>query len=268
MSHFSVALLKSFHYLMTPLGLAMSLWVLALLTYGFTRFTRLSKMLAICPILLLWFLATPYTANWLFNTYIAAHPIPYCQSTTACQYDVIIVAGWMKAYHPDDPKVNMFWSERLWQASQIQEENTQIIIVSSQYPTPFSPQKEQQTYARIQLEKWGVASDQIIITAPGRTTREAMLLAHTQLQQLQASSALLIDYSLRLPRKFKSLKKIVQKEKTNIKLLAHATLLRTSGPAQNTQLKDWLPNEKTLLQSRVVIHEIAGLIGYTLNRWV
>lgn len=259
---------------MTPIGLFFALCLISwLVAFKYRRLARATLAFAIFT---LWFLATPKTSALLYDLIVKTTGIPTCQSVPNCindqdDFDAIIVAGWMEPFYQDNPRINAFWSERLWHAAKLHKPGTSIIINSSQYPMPPKPASGQLTYAEIKLMSWGVPRSDIIISKAGRATREAMLNSYSEALARQHKSVLLIAYGYRFPRKYLSLKKIVDDAKYPMTI---AALDIAEGPNKaankrwQNELKQWTPDEHTLSRSRFIMHEAAGLIAYRLSDWI
>lgn len=264
----TVIIIKAFHYLTTPLGATLFLLTLAVIMMLLGKH-KLKSIMVYCSLLFLWFCATPVTSNWLVGQYISLSNVSEQCPERLCTYDAIIVAGYMKPYTIGDPKLNQYWSERLWHAKNYYKENTPIIVISSQYPTPPEPRNGELSYAKQTLMNWGVNSNDIIITKAARTTREAMMHAYSELIKHDKKNSLLVGYKLRLPRKLNSIRKLESEQKRGFKFIS--TLANNSISHQQLSPKtfsNWLPSENSLLVSRHVLHEIAGLIAYKVGNWI
>lgn len=264
----TVIFVKAFHYMTTPLGFTFILISLAMLMF-FLGKHRLKTYTIYFALLFLWFCATPITSNWLLKQYFSLSGLTDQCLKKSCQYDAIVVAGYMKPYAIEDPKLGQFWSERLWHARNFYSPNIPIIVISSQYPTPPAPNKNQLSYAKQTLLSWKVKNNDIIITKAARTTREAMLNAYSELVKTKAKNVLLVGYKLRLNRKLLSIEKIEQQRQQGIKFIPtfanHTISARSVSPIV---VSNWLPSEDSLFVSRHVLHEFAALIAYRAGNWI
>lgn len=268
MDNRSIAFIKAFHYLVTPLGATLCLLLLALIMLVLGR----HKIKAFCfyfALFFLWFCATPITSNWLLKQFNSLNKITDQCLDKSCNYDAIIVAGYMKPYVIGDPKVYQFWSERLWHANRFYKPNTPIIVISSQYPTPPAPKENEQHYAKQMLLNWGVSNNDIIITRAARTTREAMLNAYSALSIEKSKNALLVGYKSRVTRKLLAIEKIENQRQQGIAVIpTFAKHPISVAPLSPFVISNWLPSESSLFVSQKVLHEFAGLIAYRIGNWI
>lgn len=268
MSSGTVHFIKAFHYLTTPIGICFLLLILSQIL-SFCNKKKLTKITLLFALFFLWFCATPLTSNWLFKQYNAFNQISEQCADASCEYDTIIVAGYMEPYAMNDPKINQFWSERLWLASKFAKKNTPIIVISSQYPKPPLPREGEFSYAKHKLLSWGITESKIFITKPARTTRESMLNAYQELIKQNAQKVLIVGYHLRLTRKLLSIQKIEEKEHHGFKFIPtfanHDIIEKRLSPLV---LTNWLPTENCLLTSKHVLHEFAALIAYRMYNWI
>jgi len=266
LDNFTLYIFKLAHLFVTPLGVCTSLWLLAIVLFLLKRTTTVSvRIFSILPVFVLWFCATPITSQWMQDTYTNAANLPVCTNTSACQYQAIIVAGWLQPYEIDDPTINRFWSDRLWAAKLAYRPDTPIIVVSSQFPTPPEPDIGMElSYAEIRLEEWDISKKNRIISKAGRSTLEAMQSALNEARSLNASKILLIGYRHRVVRKYASLMKLIKQAQLDIQVQV-SFAGHPNKRLELTKIHNWIPKEEYLIQSKHTFHEIAGLIAYKLT---
>ena len=266
MNSANLFLIKSFHYITTPLGFALLCVVLALVAKVF-KFRRLSKWLPIFVISSLLILSSPIVATTLQKTFHQVSGIQDHTENPNLTYDCIMVSGWMKAFPADSHNTRRWWSQRLFVASgEYLKKPVPIIIISSNFPIDKAPIEGEEVWAKTQLLSYGVENKNIVIAKPGRASYEAALYGYEALIEQQCSAVLLVDYPNRLPRKRDSLINIaLDKHNTSLLIYTKPALRHEPSDAnEGINLRQWLPTTDGLRNSTAVLHEIAGHIAYKL----
>ncbi|MBT5032563.1 MAG: DUF218 domain-containing protein [Proteobacteria bacterium] len=267
----TVSVLKNVQYLATPIGMLVLIALLVLIS-KLLGWRKISNSLIAVLILVFWVFATPISALWIENQFIHSLYPDGFETSGDNPYDAIVVAGWQKAFTPNDPLIDQFWSERLWVAAQEHQKSEKpIIIISSEFPVLETPEPGEKTFAVNKLEQWGVAPEKIVNAQPGRTTYEAMTYAQNELLRLDAKNVLLVGYAYRVARKKQTLEALFREGEHSARRTVY---LRTTeqeliyNKLDYTRIDMWLPNEKTFARSSFITHEIAGHIAYRLGGWI
>ena len=233
---------------------------------------KICNSLIAALIFVFWVFATPISARWIENQFIHSLYPDGFETSTGKSYDAIIVAGWQKAFPPNDPGIDRFWSERLWVAAQEHQKfKKPIVIISSEFPVQEAPKPGEKTFAVNKLEQWGVASEKIVNAQPGRTTHEAMMYAQNELLRLDAKTVLIVGYAYRLARKKQSLEALFRESEPPVRRTVY---LRTTeqeriyNELDYTRIDMWLPNENAFARSAFITHEIAAHTIYRLVGWI
>ena len=255
----------------TPIGMMVLIALLVLIS-KLLGWRKIRNSLIVALIFVFWVFATPISALWVENQFIRSIYPDGFETAKDKPHDAIIVAGWQKAFTPNDPAMDRFWSERLWVAAQEHQKSEKpIIIISSEFPAPEAPKSGEKTFAVNRLEQWGVAPEKIVNAQPGRTTYEAIMYAQNELLRLDAKNVLLVGYAYRLARKKQTLEELFRESEPSVR---RAVYIRTTEQElvyyelDYTRIGMWLPNEKTIARSAFILHEITAHIFYRLGGWI
>lgn len=247
----TVAIIKIISAIIYPIGLAVTLWLLSLLSSGFNakRFAWFLRCLSVLIVLLA---SNAKVATWLASS--LENQYPQVAMANIAEHDVIIVlGGGVRIPLPPAQHVQIgSGSDRFWYAVQLyRAAKAQRIILLGGNVFKQQGFQGEAYYARELLLDWGVPKESILIEGESRTTEQNMHNLGALLKQQGVNSALLVTSALHMPR--------------SIELFSQLPVLITPASADvlireyySPKVLSWVPSANALLLTTVSLHEYYG----------
>lgn len=244
-------------WLLAPLTFVLLCWAAALLLLWRGRF-RLVVGAALCGVMGLWIVATPYFAHTLASQLESRYPaLPVAQSPRA---DAILVLGGALAgaSPPLRPSFDMgSAADRVWHAAALFRAGKASWVLVSGGNQPGARGIEVEAVAmRSMLTTLGVQASAIRLEGNSRNTAENAAESLGLIQRVSAKRVLLVTSALHTPRALRTFQAVMGG--SGVTLLPVSTDVE-GLPATLHPLGRWLPDANALLLSTRALKEYLAL---------
>jgi uncharacterized SAM-binding protein YcdF (DUF218 family) len=242
-------------YFLSPLILALGLWLLALLCLAGGR-RRVATWLGSIALIGLWLASTPIVAQALIGGLERPYPALTMEQTP--QADAIVVLGGSVAgrHPPQRPYIELnSASTRVWYAAELYRAGKAkwIVVAAGGKPESANEQVESAAIAEM-LVVLGVPPQAIRLDAQSRNTRENASNSRQILDELGAHRVLLVTSAQHMPRAMKTFAK-VWANSDNLLIPAPTDVEVTD---KRFSLLSWIPSPSALIAVTKALKEYAG----------
>jgi uncharacterized SAM-binding protein YcdF (DUF218 family) len=242
-------------YLLSPLTLALGLWLLALLCLARGRRT-IAVWLASIALVGLWLASTPIVAQALIGALEQPYPALTLEATP--QADAIVVLGGSVAgrHPPQRPYIGLnSASTRVWYAAELyRARKAKWVVVAAGGQPEFSDQQVEAQAIAEMLVVLGVPAQAIRLDAQSRNTRENASNSRQILDELGARRVLLVTSAQHMPRAMKTFAK-VWANSDNLLIPAPTDVEVTD---RRFSPVSWIPSPSALVTVTKALKEYAG----------
>jgi uncharacterized SAM-binding protein YcdF (DUF218 family) len=248
---------KLIEYLLSPLTMAMGLWLISALCLALRRRTA-ALALAILAFGGLWIGSTPGLARMLNAELESRYPaLPTSLTPTA---DAIVILGGSVAgrHPPHRPSLALSSaSSRVWYAAELFRggKGKWVVVAAGGTPESAAQQSESQAIAEMLVEL-GVPRTAIRLETESLNTRENAANIKPILIQLAARRVLLVTSGQHMPRAVKTFEKVW----ANSGLTLVPAPTDVTAPRNQNPVFSWIPSPNALLGVTKALKEYAGMI--------
>jgi uncharacterized SAM-binding protein YcdF (DUF218 family) len=253
-------LAKLAEYLLSPLTVAMGLWLLAGLCLALRRRT-LAVALASIAFIGLWLGAMPVVARALTGALEAQYPALTVEATPSADAIVVLGGALILARPPQRPSFGLGpAAARVWHAAELHRAGKAKWIVLAAGGLQDDPDQPVEADAMSQmLVTLGVPEAAIRRETASRTTRDNARNVLPILKKLGARRILLVTSAQHMPRAVKTFTKVsVARE---VEIVPCTTDIQVTDPAEYGSISMWLPTPGALLGVTAALKEYAGLLA-------
>jgi uncharacterized SAM-binding protein YcdF (DUF218 family) len=244
-------------YLLSPLTVALGLWLAAALLLACGR-SKSAVFLAGIGFAGLWLASTPMVAVALSRN--LESPYPALSIDAMPKVDAIVVLGGSVTgrFPPKRPYISLnSASTRVWYAAELYRAGKakwMVVAAGGESEHP-NEQVEADAIAEM-LAELGVPASAMRLDTQSRNTRENAQYAGAILQRLQARRVALVTSAEHMPRAVKTFEKVWAN--SDIQLIPAPTDLRITSELGNSLLM-WIPSPNALLGVSKALKEYAGM---------
>jgi uncharacterized SAM-binding protein YcdF (DUF218 family) len=242
-------------YVLSPLSMALGLWLLAAVFLAMRR-RRLALGVAMVAFAGLWVGSLPVVAQALIASLERQYPPMTLQATP--EADVIVVLG--GALAPPDPPRRPYFAlgqsaGRIWHAARLYKAGKAktIVIAAGNQPGLEHLQSEAEVIAEM-LVSLGVPAGAIKRESRSRTTRENAMNVKALIQELGGKRVLLVTSAQHMPRAVKTFTKVWANSGIEFSPASADGL----GRQPNDSIFVWIPSPNALLGVSKALKEYAG----------
>ncbi len=230
------------------------LLVMALAVLLHSRQRRIARCLFISAFALLWLCATPYVSQTLLQQ-LEAHTTPLTNPPPAADA-VVILGGGTYLQAPDysgQDTVNATTLQRLRYGAKLARQTRQPILVTGGKPLGNALSEAQQMRDVLEHDfqlpvRWTEDNS--------NNTAENALFAFQTLQKQGIKKIYLVTHAEHMPRSAKVFRRV------GFDVIEAPTIFTTRT---DTNVLTFLPDATALLESKIFIHELIGLVWYQLK---
>ncbi len=244
-------------YLLSPLTLALGLWLAAGLCYALRR-RSLAVGLASIAFVGLWVASTPLLAQALLGNLQSRYPAMAAQSAPSADAIVVLGGALAGAYPPQRPTYTLGPSaNRVWFAAELYRAGKAkwVVVAAGNQPDDEGVQVEAEAIAEM-LGLIGVPKTAIRLEGSSRTTWENAANVRKVLENLRVRRVLLVTSAQHMPRAVKTFAKVWGPD-ASVQIVPMSTDVIVLG--HGTDPKMWLPSLGALQSVSKAIKEFAGL---------
>ncbi len=255
-----IYLSKILPLMVLPVGIAIELCVLSLLFLRKDK-SRMSRMLLLTAVLVLWGSATPMLARTLYGSLERMHP-PVAILDIPASKCIVLMGGAVAPVMPPGTDIDMYDSvDRVRKAAQLQRMGKGEMIIVSAGNQPWSqyalPEAES---IKVLLMEWGVPADAIVLDRKSRNTRENAVNSASLIQKWRCGTPLLVTSAVHMPRAVKAFSRV------RVNVFPVSTDVRVIELPQMTVF-DYLPNAGALKMTTDAMREWLSQWVYEFRGW-
>jgi uncharacterized SAM-binding protein YcdF (DUF218 family) len=247
--------------LIYPLGLFF-LAVLGSAVFRLAGHRRVSLIVLVAAIGMLWIASTPVFAKWMLYSLEAEFP-PVSISETPLADVAILLGGTTEPQLPPRQRPDLLrTADRILHAADLYRAGKvrKVIASGGELPWISAGPSEAERMAQL-LAELGVPKTAVIIEDKGRTTRENALRVAEIMRQSGFQSALVVTSANHMPRAMAVFRK------AGLPVIASSTDVIVAGPIGASVL-DWIPDAEALNNTHKAVKEFVGYIVYRLRGWI
>jgi uncharacterized SAM-binding protein YcdF (DUF218 family) len=258
MSH---ELAKLATYLLSPLTLAMGIWLLAALCLALRR-RRLAWSLILVAFVGLWVGSMPATAQALASKLESQYPPLSLEATPSADAIVVLGGALVGANPPLRPHFTLGPAAgRVWHAAQLYRAGKAkwVVIAAGNQPGLEGQQVEADAIAEMLLSL-GVPEAAIRRESGSRNTRENAANVQGIVQGLGVRHVLLVTSAQHMPRAVRTFNKVW----ANSGLSVTPSPADAQGPTLRNSPSVWIPSPTALLSVTKALKEYAGMVALAI----
>ncbi|MDR3473660.1 MAG: YdcF family protein [Devosia sp.] len=245
---------------LTPLGLCLLLIAAALLLLALGRRGWAGAVLLV-TLLGLYAASTPFVAGWLSGALEHQYPPQAIEATPTADAIVVLGGATGPALPPrQEPDLNEH-ADRLMHAADLYKAGKapKIIASGGNWRHP-SRQRSEAEDMRDVLMRFGVPSEAILMEGKSLDTGQNADFTAQLMQQDHLTTALLVTSGIHMPRAMAAFRR------AGVSVTASATDIVDAGSIDWLPL-DWLPSPMALVHTGDALHELVGMLYYSLRGW-